>query len=111
MPKDIWDNLEEAGHDFTHVGTKPGISLYICENCGSFLQAEKSQIILFHTPPNVHASPTTCVHVWDPPEKNLKKKLAELQDRDIEMFRSQAMAEDAEDAEYPENINDLLNNI
>ena len=95
MPKDIWDNFEEAGHDFTFVGTKPGASLYICENCGSFLITANNKVPLFHSPPNTHASITVCVHVWTPPEKTLKKKMDEYHGLDLEMLASPQGSEDS----------------
>ena len=90
IPGRLWDNLEAAGHNFTHIHSSMGQGHYICEDCGSYLIVKDNEILLFHAPPTVDANPGQCILVEGEQAKRipLKPKLDGLREKALEALKA-----------------------
>jgi hypothetical protein len=61
MPN-VYDKLEEAGHDLTMImGLIAGVSTYMCERCGGLVKVKSgSTVQLFHVPPGNPSTVDKC---------------------------------------------------
>jgi hypothetical protein len=87
----IYDRLDEAGHDLTHVdGPSVGRSSYYCEKCGSILILAGDTMKLFHAPAGSRSEPFWCrlPATYAAPVHTLKSKLAALDHDDHERLKA-----------------------
>jgi hypothetical protein len=88
----VYDRLEEAGHDITLVvGLQAGVSTYFCERCASIIQLRSDEIRLFHSGGHGATESKCAARGMRPQEgQRLGDKLRRLEAEDMERFR-QAM--------------------
>lgn len=88
----VYDKLEEAGHDLTLVAPMmAGVSTYYCENCGALIQLSSSaihgtnEVRLFHVFTESDSKEDCCIRVV--PMISLKSKLDALAAADYERLK------------------------